>query len=57
MITSRTWVAKSTSASPMFTRADSWMPTMFRVTRRTITSPPPTMSQGFSRSGSQKIER
>ena len=55
--TSRICVAKSISASPMLTRADSWIPTMFSVTRRTITIPPPTMSHGFSRSGPQKIER
>ena len=50
-------MAKSISASPMFTRADSWMPTMLSVTSSRITMPPPTMSHGFSRSGPQKIER
>ena len=55
--TSRICVAKSISARPMFTRADSRVPTMFRVTSTAITSPPPTMSQGFSFSGAQKIER
>ena len=50
-------MAKSTTASPMFSRAASWIPTMFSATRTTITIAPPTMSHGFSRSGSQKIER
>ena len=31
--------------------------TMFTATSRTITTAPPTMSHGFSFSGSQKIER
>ncbi len=38
-------------------RADSWMPTMLSATRTTITTAPPMMSQGFSFSGPQKIER
>ena len=37
--------------------ADSWMPTMFSATSTTITIAPPTMSHGFSRSGSEKTER
>ena len=55
--TSSSCVAKSISARKMFRRADSWMPTTFRRTRNATTSAPPTMSQGFCFSGSQKIER
>ena len=41
----------------MLIRADSWIPMMLSATRITITTAPPTMSQGFCFSGSQKIER
>jgi hypothetical protein len=37
--------------------AASWTPTTLRATSTTMTITPPTMSQGFVRSGSQKIER
>ena len=55
--TSSSCVAKSMTARKMLRRADSWMPTTFRATRSTITTAPPTMSHGFSRSGSQNTER
>ena len=55
--TSSACVAKSTTARTMLTRAASWTPTMLTATRRTTTTAPPTMSHGFSRSGSQKTER
>ncbi len=55
--TRRSCVAKSTTARRMLRFAASLMPTMLSRTRTTITRTPPTMSQGFSRSGSQKIER
>ena len=57
MITSRSWVAKSTTARKMFSPAASLIPTMFRPTSRMITIAPTTMSQGLSLSGSQKIDR
>ena len=57
MTTSRSCVAKSTSASRTLIRADSWIPTMFRSTSATITTAPTTMSQGLSRRDGQKIER
>jgi hypothetical protein len=41
----------------MFRPAASLRPTMFSPTSRTITIVPPTMSHGFSLSGSQKTER
>ena len=56
-ITSRICVAKSTTASEMESFAASCTPTTFSATRTTITITPPTMSHGFVRSGSQKIER
>ena len=57
-ITTRSaWVAKSTTARKTLTRAASWTPTMLTATSRTTTTAPPTMSQGFSFSGSQKTER
>ena len=55
--TSSTCVAKSITASVIESRAASWTPTMLRTTSATMTTMPPTMSHGFSRSGSQKIER
>ena len=55
--TSRICVAKSITASVIESFAASWTPTTLRATRITITTIPPTMSQGFWRSGSQKIER
>ncbi len=55
--TSSTCVAKSITASVIESRAASCTPTMLSTTRTTITTMPPTMSHGFSRSGSQKIER
>ena len=55
--TSRSWVAKSITASTMLSPAASFTPMMLSATSTTITTAPPTMSQGFSRSGSQKIER
>ena len=55
--TSSTCVAKSMTREHDVELADSWMPTMFKATSRTITMPPPTMSHGFCRSGPQKIER
>ena len=55
--TSSSCVAKSMTARMMLSRADSWMPTMFSATSSTITTAPPTMSHGFSRSGSQNTER
>ena len=57
MITSRSCVAKSTTASEMFSPAASLIPTMFRATSRTITIAPPTTSHGLSLSGPQKIDR
>ena len=57
MITSRSWVAKSTIAREMFSPAASLIPMMFRATSRMITIAPTTMSQGLSFSGSQKIDR
>jgi len=56
-ITSKTWVARSTTASVTESLAASETPTTLSATRSTITIAPPTMSQGFVRSGSQKIER
>ena len=55
--TSSTCVAKSMTARITESRAASWTPTMFSATSATITTTPPTMSQGFVRSGSQKIAR
>ena len=55
--TSRTWVAKSSTASTIESFAASCTPTTLRVTRITITTAPPTMSHGFVFSGSQKIDR
>ena len=55
--TSSNWVAKSITASVIESLAASWIPTMLSTTSATITITPPTMSHGFSRSGSQKIER
>ena len=55
--TSRTCVEKSITARKTFSFADSWIPTMFRATRKTITTVPPITSQGFVLNGSQKIER
>ena len=40
----------------MFSLAASWTPTMLSATSSTITTAPPTMSHGFSRSGSQKTD-
>ena len=48
---------KSITASPIESFAASVTPTTLSVTSRTITTAPPTMSHGFSRRGSQKIER
>ena len=56
-MTSRTCVAKSTTASEIESFAASCTPTMFSVTRTTMTTTPTTMSHGFVLSGSQKIER
>ena len=56
-ITSSTCVAKSTTASVTLSFAASWTPTMFSATSTTMTIAPPTMSPGFSRSGSQKTDR
>ena len=50
-------VAKSTTASTTLSRVASRTPTMFSPTSRAMTTMPPTMSQGFSRRGSQKTER
>jgi hypothetical protein len=55
--TSSSCVLKSMTARKMFSRADSWIPTMFRRTRTATTIAPPMMSQGFSLSGPQKIDR
>ena len=55
--TRRSCVAKSSTASRMFSVAASRSPTTFRATSATITIAPPMMSHGFSRSGSQKTER
>ena len=55
--TSRSWVAKSTTARKTLSFAASWTPTMFSTTRTITTTIPTTTSHGFSRSGSQKIER
>jgi hypothetical protein len=55
--TSRTWVAKSTTARKMFKLAASRTPTMLIPTRTAMTTAPPMMSQGFSRNGSQNTER
>ena len=57
MITSSTCVEKSMTARVMFSPADSFTPTTLIATRTAITIAPTTMSQGFVRSGSQKIER
>ena len=56
-LTSSSCVAKSTIASAMFSFAASWTPTMLRPTRSHVNAIPTTMSHGFVRSGSQKIER
>ena len=48
---------KSITASPIESFAASVTPTTLSATSTTITIAPPTMSQGFSRSGAQKIER
>ena len=56
-VTSIAWVAKSMTASTMFSRAASLTPTMFTATRSTTTAEPTITSHGFSFSGSQKIER
>ncbi len=50
-------VAKSTTASRMFSAAASLIPTMLIPTRMMTTTIPPMMSHGFVRSGAQKIER
>jgi hypothetical protein len=50
-------VPKSITARKMFNPAASLIPTTFNATRTTMTIAPPTMSHGFSRSGSQKIDR
>ena len=50
-------MAKSITASTIDSRAASWTPTMLRTTSTTMTTAPPTMSQGFVFSGSQKTER
>jgi hypothetical protein len=55
--TSRSCVAKSTTARKMFRPAASRTPTTFSATSREITIAPPMTSHGFSRSGPQKIER
>ena len=55
--TSSTCVTKSTTARTTFSRADSWIPTMFSSASTITTTTPPTMSHGFSRSGPQKIDR
>src|SRR5437763_3642934 len=55
--TSRSWVAKSTTARKTLRLAASLIPTTFRTTRKTITIAPPITSQGVVRSGPQKIER
>ena len=57
MTTSRSCVPKSMRARKTFRPAASLIPTTFRATSRMITSEPPMTSQGFSRSGPQKIER
>jgi hypothetical protein len=51
--TSRTWVRKSTTASPMFTLADSFVPTMLIRPRIAITMHPTITSPGPWRSSSQ----
>ena len=55
--TSRICVAKSRTASVIYSLAASCTPTTFSATSTTITIAPPTMSHGFVRSGSQKTER
>ena len=57
MITSTSWVAKSTTARKTFRPAASLIPTMLIATRIRITAAPPMMSHGFVFSGSQKIDR
>ena len=57
MITSKSCVAKSTTARMTFSRAASLIPTMLIATRIRITAAPPMMSHGFVRSGAQKIDR
>ena len=55
--TSKSCVAKSMTASTMFNLAASWIPTMLMPTSSHVRTIPITMSHGFVRSGSQKIER
>jgi hypothetical protein len=55
--TSSTCVEKSITESVMLSPADSFTPTTLIATRRTMTPAPTMMSQGFVRSGSQKIDR
>ena len=55
--TSRSCVAKSTTARKTLRLAASLIPTMFSRTRNAITAAPPITSQGVVRSGAQKIER
>ena len=55
--TSRSCVAKSSTARKMFSFAASWMPTMLMPTSTQVSAIPTTMSHGFVRSGAQKIER
>ena len=55
--TSKSCVAKSTTARKMFSLAASWMPTMLMPTSTHVKATPTTMSHGFVRSGDQKIER
>ena len=55
--TSSTCVPKSITARPIESLAASVTPTTLSETSTTITTAPPTMSHGFDRSGSQKIER
>ena len=51
--TSRSWVAKSTTASRMLTPVDSLAPKTLIAASVTITMQPATMSPGEERSGSQ----
>ena len=50
-------MAKSITASTIESFAASWTPTMFSVDEDDDHDAPPTMSQGFVFSGSQKTER
>ena len=56
-ITSRIWVAKSTTAREIESFAASVTPTTLSETRITITIAPATMSHGLVFNGSQKTDR